>query len=309
MRAMFPATLAALLLVAAPAVLAADRAPAVAWWLWPITLFAITFLLGIVAVLAGVGGGVLFVPIVAGFFPFHLDFVRGAGLLLALSGALAAGPNLLRIGMANLRLAMPFALVGSITSIVGALVGLTLPTPMVQTAMGATILVIVGFMLRARRSEYPEVARSDAIGDLLRLHGVFHDAATGRAVDWRVHRTPAGLVAFAGIGLLAGMFGLGAGWANVPVLNLLLGAPLKVSVATSGLLLSIIDTSAAWIYIHRGAVLPVLTVPSIVGVMLGARIGAKLLRVTRAERIRLIVIALLTAAGGRALLRGLGVWT
>lgn len=309
MRAMFPATLAALLLVAAPAVLAADRAPAVAWWLWPITLFAITFLLGIVAVLAGVGGGVLFVPIVAGFFPFHLDFVRGAGLLLALSGALAAGPNLLRIGMANLRLAMPFALVGSITSIVGALVGLTLPTPMVQTALGATILVIVGFMLRARRSEYPEVARSDAIGDLLRLHGVFHDAATGRAVDWRVHRTPAGLVAFAGIGLLAGMFGLGAGWANVPVLNLLLGAPLKVSVATSGLLLSIIDTSAAWIYIHRGAVLPVLTVPSIVGVMLGARIGAKLLRVTRAERIRLIVIALLTAAGGRALLRGLGVWT
>lgn len=309
MRAMFPAALAALLLLATPAVLAADRAPAVAWWLWPVALFAITFLLGIVAVLAGVGGGVLFVPIVAGFFPFHLDFVRGAGLLLALSGALAAGPNLLRIGMANLRLAMPFALVGSTTSIVGALVGLTLPTSMVQTALGATILVIVGFMLRARRSEYPEVARSDAIGDLLRLHGVFHDAATGRAVDWRVHRTPAGLVAFAGIGLLAGMFGLGAGWANVPALNLLLGAPLKVSVATSGLMLSIIDTSAAWIYIHRGAVLPMLTVPSIVGVMLGARIGAKLLRVTRAERIRLIVIALLAAAGLRALLRGLGIWT
>ena len=309
MRATFPAALAALLLAAAPAALAAERAPAVSWWLWPIALFAVTFLLGIVAVLAGVGGGVLFVPIVAGFFPFHLDFVRGAGLLLALSGALAAGPNLLRIGMANLRLAMPFALVGSVTSIVGALVGLTLPTSMVQTALGATILVIVGFMLRARRSEYPDVPRSDALGDLLRLHGVFHDAATGRAVDWRVHRTPAGLVAFAGVWLLAGMFGLGAGWANVPVLNLLLGAPLKVSVATSGLILSIIDTSAAWIYIHRGAVLPMLTVPSIVGVMLGARIGARLLRVTRAERIRLIVIALLTAAGLRALLRGLGVWT
>jgi uncharacterized membrane protein YfcA len=309
MRATFLAALAALLLVAAPAVLAADGAPAVSWWLWPIALFAVTFLLGIVAVLAGVGGGVLFVPIIAGFFPFHLDFVRGTGLLLALSGALSAGPNLLRIGMANLRLAMPFALVGSITSIVGALVGLTLPTSAVQTALGATILVIVGFMLRARRSEYPDVARSDTIGDLLRLHGVFHDAATGRTVDWRVHRTPAGLVAFAGIGLLAGMFGLGAGWANVPVLNLLLGAPLKVSVATSGLMLSIIDTSAAWIYIHRGAVLPMLTVPSIVGVMLGARIGAKMLRVTRAERIRLIVIALLAAAGARALLRGLAIWT
>src|SRR3989304_7517016 len=74
------------------------------WWAWPLILFVVTFLLGIVAVLGGVGGGVLFVPIIGGFFPFHLDFVRGAGLLLALSGALAAGPTLLRAGFASLRL-------------------------------------------------------------------------------------------------------------------------------------------------------------------------------------------------------------
>ena len=87
-------------------------AAAIAWWIWPIALFAATFALGIIAVLAGIGGGVLFVPIVGSFFPFHLDFVRGAGLLLALSGALAAAPRLLRTGLASLRLAMPLALVG-----------------------------------------------------------------------------------------------------------------------------------------------------------------------------------------------------
>lgn len=299
--------LALVLLAAAAPALAATGEPA--WWIWPIALFLVTFLLGIVAVIAGVGGGVLFVPIVSGFFPFHLDFVRGAGLLLALSGALSAGPNLLRGGLASLRLAMPFALVGSVTSILGALLGLALPAAIVQTALGAIILAIVFVMWRAKRSEYPHVEHSDALGAALRLHGVFHDAATGSSVDWRVHRTPAGLAAFAGIGLLAGVFGLGAGWANVPVLNLLLGAPLKVAVGTSGLMLSIIDTSAAWVYIHRGAVLPMLTVPSIVGVMLGARIGARLLRVTRAGRIRMMVIGLLAAAGLRALLKGLGIWS
>jgi len=51
------------------------------WWIWPLALFAVTFAIGVVAVLGGVGGGVLFVPIVGSFFPFHLDFVRGAGLL------------------------------------------------------------------------------------------------------------------------------------------------------------------------------------------------------------------------------------
>ena len=124
------------------------EAAALPWWFWPVALFAVTFLLGIVAVLAGVGGGVLFVPIVGGFFPFHLDFVRGAGLLLALSGALSAGPPLLREGLASLRLAMPLALVGSITSIGGALLGLALPTALVQTALGVTILAIAALMWR-----------------------------------------------------------------------------------------------------------------------------------------------------------------
>src|SRR5580765_5747414 len=52
----------------------------VAWWVWPLALFLVCFVLGVFAVPAGVGGGVLFVPIVSAFFPFHLDFVRGAGL-------------------------------------------------------------------------------------------------------------------------------------------------------------------------------------------------------------------------------------
>jgi uncharacterized membrane protein YfcA len=115
-------------------------------------------------------------------------------------------------------------------------------------------------------------------------------------------------VLFAGIGFMAGMFGLGAGWANVPVLNLLMGAPLKVSVSTSSFLLSVIDTSAAWVYLNRGDMLAMLTAPSILGVMLGARIGGRLLHTTRASTVRKLVIVLLLVAGARALLKGLGIW-
>src|SRR3990170_374829 len=275
------------------------EAAALPWWIWPIALFAVTFLLGIVAVLAGGVGGL---------FPFHLDFVRAAGLLLALSGALSAGPALLRGGLASLRLAMPLALVGSITSIGGALLGLALPVATVQTALGVTILAIAALMWGARKSEHPEVASPDALGTALRMHGVFHDPASGKDIEWKVHRTPAAFVAFAGIGVLAGMFGLGAGWANVPVFNLMMGVPLKLSVGTSGFLLSVIDTSAAWVYINRGAVLPLIVAPSIIGVMLGAKIGARLLRVAPAARVRRIVIGLLLVAGARSLLKGLGWW-
>jgi uncharacterized membrane protein YfcA len=277
------------------------------WWMWPLALFAVTFAMGIVAVLAGVGGGVLFVPIVGAFFPFHLDFVRAAGLLIALTSALSAAPSLLGNGLASLRLAMPLALVGSVTSIVGALIGLALPTDVVEVALGLTILGIALVMWRAGRSAHPVVARPDALGAALGMHGIYHDPALGRDVAWRVHRTPAAFVAFAGIGILAGMFGLGAGWANVPAFNLLMGAPLKLSVGTSGFLLSVVDTSAAWIYLNRGAVLPMIVVPSLIGVMLGAKIGARLLRVSPAWVVRRIVLTVLVIAGGRALLKVFGI--
>lgn len=285
-----------------------EKASSIPWWVWPLVLFVVTFMLGIVAVLGGVGGGVLFVPIIGGFFPFHIDFVRGAGLLVALAGALAAGPGLLRKGMADLRLALPVGLIASACAIVGAMLGLALPAKTVNTALGATILGIVAIMLIAKKSEYPEVKQADALSTALRINGIYHEASTGQDINWKIHRTPQGLATFILIGVMAGMFGLGAGWANVPVLNLMMGAPLKVSVATSKFLLSITDTSAAWIYVNNGAVLPMMVVPSIIGIMLGSIVGVRILAKTKPAAVRYIVIIMLLFAGLRALLKGLDIW-
>ncbi len=278
------------------------------WWAWPLILFVVTFVLGILAVLGGVGGGVLFVPIIGGFFPFHLDFVRGAGLLVALAGALAAGPGLLKKGLADLRLVLPVALIASACAIVGAMIGLALPTNVIQTALGATILGIVAIMLMAKKSEFPEVKKPDALSAALHINGIYYEASAGKEISWQVHRTPQALATFVLIGIMAGMFGLGAGWANVPVLNLMMGAPLKVSVATSKFLLSITDTSAAWIYVNNGAVLPMIVVPSIIGIMLGSIVGVRILAKTKPAAVRYIVIVMLLFAGSRALLKGLGIW-
>lgn len=283
-------------------------ASAMPWWGWPLALFITCFFLGIVAVPSGVGGGVLFVPIVGGFFPFHLDFVRGAGLLVALASALAAGPSLLRVGLADLRLALPLAVLASASSIVGAMIGLAIPASLVQIALGITILGIVVLMASAKKSEFPDVAAPDRLSAALSMHGIFHDASQGKNIHWQVHRTPLGLLLFVGIGFLAGLFGMGAGWANVPVLNLLMGAPLKVSAGTSSFILTLVDSSAAWIYLNKGAVLAMIAVPSVIGMMLGAFIGARLLHVLKASVVRRLVISLLLFAGLRALLKGLGIW-
>ena len=282
-----------------------------AWWMWPLILFGSTFFMGIAAVLAGVGGGVVFVPIVSGFFPFHIDFVRGAGLLVALAGAVAAGPGLLKKGMADLRLAIPIGLIASVAAIAGAQLGLLaskLNPGYIQVGLGLVILLIVAIMLKAKKSDFPDVPKSDRLSEALRITGIYHDEASGKDIDWRIHRTPLGLSLFVIIGLMAGFFGLGAGWANVPVLNLLLGAPLKVSVATSKFLLSITDTSAAWIYINKGAVLPMIAVPSVLGIMLGSLVGVKILAKAKPAFIKWMVIGILLFAGGKALQKGLSLF-
>lgn len=297
-----------LALLALPAEAADTAASTTAWWVWPLVLFVVCFFLGIIAVPAGVGGGVLFVPIVGSFFPFHLDFVRGAGLLVAMSSALAAGPSLLKNGMANLRLAMPLALVASISSIGGAMLGLALPANTVQIALGVTILFIATLMIAAKKSEFPHVAQPDALSVTLGIHGTYHDAISGKYMPWQIHRTTPGLALFLVIGFLGGLFGVGAGWANVPALNLLMGVPLKVAAGTSSMILSMASSSATWYYLDNGAILPIIAVPSVIGMMMGARIGAHLLTVLKASVIRKLVIGILLFAGIRTLLKGFGIW-
>jgi uncharacterized membrane protein YfcA len=292
--------------VVAQGVGAGDPSATTAWWFWPTVLLGMTFVMGILAAVGGVGGGVLFVPIVSGFCPFHLDFVRCAGLLVALCGALAAGPGFLRMNLASLRLAMPVALIASTCSVAGAMVGLALPTTVVQTSLGVVILGIAALMMQARKSAFPAVRGADRLSRALAIHGVYMEASLGQEIDWKIHRTVPGLLLFIAIGFMAGMFGLGAGWANVPVLNLVMGVPLKVSVATSKFLLSITDTSAAWVYVNRGCVIPMMVVPSLVGIMLGSFIGVRILRVAKPGFVRWLVIALLLFSGGKAITKGLG---
>jgi hypothetical protein len=55
--------------------------------------------------------------------------------------------------------------------------------------------------------------------------------------------------------------------------------------------------------------LPIIAAPSLIGVMLGARVGARLFRRLPAASVRMLVVALLLFAGVRSLLKGLGLWS
>jgi uncharacterized protein len=288
------------------AVAKASSNPGVPWWVWPLALLVTTFLIGIVSALAGIGGSTLFVPIVGSFFPFNFDFIRGTGLFVALACSLSAGPKLLKANMASLRLVIPLALLASSSSILGAYLGLSLPQNLLKILLGVLITGIAMVFVFSKNSEIPKIGEPDSLARYFKIGGTYYESSNGKDVNWTAWRLPQGLLLFCGIGIIAGMFGIGAGWANVPVLNLLLGAPLKIAVGTSMSLLAITDTSAAWIYLNQGAVLAIITIPSVLGIMIGSRVGVRILNITKPKSIRYIVILMLLFAGLKSLLDGLG---
>ena len=282
-----------------------ESSVALPWWGWGVILFFFSIVLGVIAVITGVGGGVLFVPIVSALFPFHFDFVRGAGLMVALCGALSAGPKLLKKGMASTKLGIPMVLLASIGSIAGARVGLALPDSLVQTLLGFAIIMIVAIMIVAKRSEFPDIKKPDVLSRVLGIYGIYFEESLSEDIEWTVHRTAIGMVLFILIGFMAGMFGLGAGWANVPALNLLLGAPLKIAIATSGFILTV--NAAVWVYLSKGAVLPLIAVPSVAGMMIGTNLGARILPHIKPKVARWIVVTLLLVTGMRYILAGFSI--
>ncbi len=283
----------------------------VAWWFWPLCLFVFTLIIGIIAPVSGVGGGVLFVPLTTAFFPFHVDFIRGAGLIMALTSALSSAPQLTKQGLANIRIMAPVVVVSIITSILGGVIGLWITNAFpegkyyVTILLGVILFVIFVVMLTSKRVEFPEVKKVDRISEMLDIRGAWYEPSLDKVVEYRTTNMATALPAFAAVGFIAGMFGLGAGWANVPVLNLVMGAPIKVATSTSMMIITINDAAAAWVYLARGAVLPLIVIPSVIGITIGARIGAKIAVRARPKVVRYVVLAVMLLAAVLDIYKGL----
>jgi uncharacterized membrane protein YfcA len=283
----------------------------------PVT-FALIFLgicmvIGVIAVLGGVGGGVVFTPLMMGFTPFDSFIIRATGLFIAMCGSLVAARPFLRRGLANVRLLLFAGVPYSVFAVSGALLAGYIKANMgesgdaaIRLALGV-IVISLGLMiiLGGKRVEYPDVGQVDGFTKRLSLSMSYFEKSLNKVVDYKLKRAPVGILLFCGVGLLSGLFGLGAGWAIVPVFNLVMLAPLKVAAASSSVLISMGDTGAIWPYLTSGGIFPLFAVPCMAGMVLGATIGARLMPRIKASFTRWLVIALMFASGAKLVFDGL----
>ena len=282
----------------------------------PITLFfgflGACILIGIVGVLGGVGGGVVFTPLMMGFTDIDSYIIRTTGLLVAMVGSLVAARPFLRRGLANIKLLLFAAGPYATFAVIGALMagyiketGGETGEAVIRLALGLLVIGIAFLiLLGGRRVEYPEVKKAVGLSKRLGLGMAYWEESLNEVIDYKLARARVGILLFCIVGLISGLFGLGAGWAMVPVLNLTMLAPLKVAAASSKLLIGIGDTAAVWPYMMSGGVFPLFAVPCMIGLVVGTIIGARIMVRIKAGFVRWLIIAIMFGSGTKLLIDG-----
>jgi hypothetical protein len=277
--------------------------------------FLLSFGIALLAVMGGIGGGVLFTPILLAFTAVDSLIVRATGLVVAMfSGLISTGP-FMRRGLANLKICILAATAYGIGAFGGAQGALLVAEHLgatgeglVRIVLGLIILSLAGyFIFGGQKIEWPEVKKVDKFTDKLKLTQPYYEASLDKIVEYKVTRAWLLALVVVGVGLLSGFFGLGAGWAIVPALNVVMAVPLKVAAACSGVLLGMGDCVALWPYLLSGAIIPLFAAPWLVGQVLGGLVGAYILMRVKAGFIRILLIGVMIFTSYGLVTKGLNV--
>ena len=289
-----------------------------------LVLFGVSILAGVLGSLLGLGGGFVVVPVLT--LVFHLDIRLAIGtsiVAVAATSSAGAARNVTE-SITNLRVATFLALATTLGAVTGALLAGVFDARFLFALFGVVLAVSGVQMVRKRRvpvakDPIPAMAtigvaaaftegvdRGGRLADRLALHSAYFDEAEGLEVPYVVVNTGLGLGLMYLAGTLSGLLGIGSGVLKVPAMDLAMHIPMKVSTATSNLLIGLTAAASAVVYFARGDIDPLIAGPVAIGVLLGATQGSKWLAGMRSDRLRVLFVSVLGVVAVQMIWKGIG---
>ncbi len=214
-------------------------------WVLPVALFA-----GLLGGLLGLGGGVVLVPALSTALGIPLPEAVGTSLIAVSATSISSSVAYIRQGLTDTELGISLVAWTSIGALAGGMIGLR---------AGAPVIAAV-FLLLTLYTAYVLLQRH-----VLRRQSQERTPARPRP---RI-AYPLMLVS----GALSGLLGIGGGPVNVPVINILLGLPMKRAVATSSFMVGVTAAAGGILYLRAGRIDPVVAGLAVVGVAVGAQVA------------------------------------
>ena len=261
-------------------------------------LFIGAIIAGLLGSLTGLGGGVVIIPLLTIGLGVDIRYAIGTSLVAVIATSSGAAAAYVREGVTNMRIGMFLEIATTIGAICGAALALIAPTHALAIIFGIVLLYSAANSFLNREKTYPpyvEPAPGDhKLAVLLKLGGSY-PATTGQ-VFYNVFNVAGGFIMMIAAGILSGLLGIGSGAFKVIAMDTLMKIPYKVSSATSNFMIGVTAAASAGIYLGRGYIDPVLSMPVVLGILIGATIGARTLLISKTRKLRIlfaIVIAFL----------------
>lgn len=233
------------------------------------------------------------IPVLTLILGVDIRYAIGTSIVCIIATSSGAAAGYVRERMTNLRVAMLLQIGTTTGAITGAIVAGLISPGWLYIIFGIVMGYSAIAMFRKRHEVAGVAVPADRWSDRLKLHGSYHDDALGEDISYRVTRAPLGLVLMYIAGVVSGLLGIGSGALKVPAMDLGMRLPIKVSTATSNLMIGVTGAASAGVYFVRGDINPFIAAPVAVGVLIGAWGGSHLLGRLHGKWIRLLFVVVL----------------
>jgi hypothetical protein len=260
-----------------------------------------SFAAGILGSITGLGGGVVIIPLLTLAFGIDIHYAVGASLVSVIATSSGAASAYVKEGFTNIRIGMFLEIATTIGALIGAFLASYISAAAVAIIFGV-VLLYSSYLSYRPPPDNPDKS-PDAIATYLKMNGSY--PAVNGIRSYYVHNVPTGFGLMAVAGALSGLLGIGAGAFKVLAMDRVMRIPFKVSTTTSNFMIGVTAAAGAGIYLKQGYIDPGLTMPVMLGVLIGSFLGAKILVKTRTKILRLAFSAVIMLLAVEMIYKGL----
>lgn len=266
-----------------------------------ILIWFASFGAGFLGSLTGLGGGVVIVPLLTLVFGVDIRYAIGASLISVIATSSGAAAAYVKEGFSNIRIGMFLEVATTFGALSGAALAARVPTRGIAVIFGI-VLLYMAYLTNEPGREVKEI-KPDPIAERLRMGGAY--PSSGGPISYQVHGVPAGFSLMFLAGTLSGLLGIGSGAVKVLAMDRAMKIPFKVSTTTSNFMIGVTAAASAGVYLSRGYVDPGLTMPVVLGVLLGSLAGTHVLMGARTKALRLVFGGVILLLGVEMIYNGI----
>lgn len=246
-------------------------------------LFAGAMSAGLVGSLTGLGGGVIIIPLLTIVLGIDIHYAIGTALVSVIATSTGSAAAYVREGVTNIRLGMLLEIATTAGAVIGAFLAIYVNPNFIAMLFGVVLIFSAINSLR-KKSEHI-LKESDKMAMKLKLSGSY--PSQNEEISYGVKNVAGGFSMMTLAGILSALLGIGSGALKVIAMDSIMKFPFKVSTTTSNFMMGVTAMASAIIYLQKGYIKPEIAMPVLIGVLLGAIAGSKILLRSNPKKLRI----------------------